>query len=205
VIERRQATRYYLGAIAQVVDLDSHAELVSITRDLSLSGCFVKTNTPFPRGTEVRVIVTSSGTDFAARGKVTANITPEGMGIEFVLIFPSDQAVLKKWLGIRTVSFLEPSGERLIRPIPVTVTGQLSTGDFTEDTETRTVTADGALLALAAPISPGQIVRLKNRVTRMEQDCRVLFVKPTPEGQPKLLAVEFLNPVQHFWRIEPKP
>jgi PilZ domain len=205
VIERRQTTRYFLEATAQIVDLDSHAELVSVTRDLSLSGCFVKTTSTFPQGTKVGVLVTSSGTDFAARGKVTANITPEGMGIEFVLIFPSDQAVLEKWLGIRTVSFLEPSGERLIRAIPVTVTGQLSTGDFSEDTETRIVTADGALLALAAPVSPGQIVRLKNRLTHMEQACRVLFVTPAVEDQRKLLAVAFLNPVPHFWRIEPKP
>src|SRR5207302_4098065 len=64
VIERRQAIRYYLRGIAQVVDLDSHAELISITRDLSLSGCFVKINTPFPQGTHVRVNITLWGKDF---------------------------------------------------------------------------------------------------------------------------------------------
>jgi hypothetical protein len=205
VIERRQATRYYFGAIAQIADLNSTAEVVSVTRDLSLVGCFLKTNAPLTEATEVRIRITSSGEDFAAVGRITGNITSEGMGIEFREITPGDQAVLEKWLSIRKVSFLEPSGERLICGIPVTVTGQLSTRDFSEDTETRIVTADGALLALAAPVSPGQVVRLKNRLTRMEQDCRVLFVEPTPEDQPKLLAVEFLKPVQHFWRIEPKP
>ena len=43
MIERRQASRYYFGAIAEIIDLDSNTELVSVTRNLSLSGCFVKT------------------------------------------------------------------------------------------------------------------------------------------------------------------
>lgn len=99
VIERRQATRYHFGAIAQVVDLDSDAEVVSITRDLSLSGCFVKTNTSLAPGTEVRVRIRSSGEVFAAVGRITGNISSEGMGIEFREIMPSDRATLEKWLG----------------------------------------------------------------------------------------------------------
>jgi len=199
VIERRQAIRYYLRGIAQVVDLDSHAELISITRDLSLSGCFVKTNTPFPQGTHVRVKITLWGKDFVAVGRITANITSEGMGIEFREITSSDQTILEKWLGIRKVSFLEPSGEDLIQGIPVTVSGQSFTGEFTEHSETRIITTDGALLRLAAQVSPGQIVKLKNRLTRMEQTCRVLFVEPAPEDKLKLLAVEFLERIHNFW------
>ena len=49
-LERRAATRYNFGAIAEVIDLDEPDELVSLTRDLSSSGCFVVTTTPFPKG-----------------------------------------------------------------------------------------------------------------------------------------------------------
>jgi hypothetical protein len=49
--ERRGATRYNFGAIAEVVDLDGRGEVVSLTRDLSFSGVFVKTTTPLPTGT----------------------------------------------------------------------------------------------------------------------------------------------------------
>jgi hypothetical protein len=103
VTERRQAIRYYFGAIAEIIDLNSRAELVSVTRNLSLSGCFVKTGTPFAQGTEVRVRITSSGADFGAIGKVTG-LTPEGMGIEFTELQPNDRALLEKWLGIGNVS-----------------------------------------------------------------------------------------------------
>lgn len=99
-MERRHMTRYDFGAIAEVVDLDSREDVVVVTRDLSLAGCFVKTRYPFPEGTEVRIRITYSGTDFAAIGTVSGNITPEGMGIEFDSIEPKHQAVIEEWLGV---------------------------------------------------------------------------------------------------------
>jgi hypothetical protein len=100
-------TRYDFGAIAAVIDLDSREDMIVVTRDLSLSGCFVKTRTPFPAGTEVRVRITYAGLDFAAIGSVTENITREGMGIEFVEIEPEHQAIIEGWLG---VSAVDPDG-----------------------------------------------------------------------------------------------
>jgi hypothetical protein len=97
--ERRGATRYNFGAIAEVVDLDGRGEVVSLTRDLSYSGVFVKTTTPLPTGTPVRVRITHSGAEFAATGNVTGNVTATGMGIFFTEIEPKDRAVLEKWLG----------------------------------------------------------------------------------------------------------
>jgi hypothetical protein len=98
LIERSQMTRYDFGAIAAVVDLNSREDMIVVTRDLSFAGCFVKTRNPFPAGTEVRVRITYSGSDFAAIGKVTGYITPEGMGIEFLAIESKDQAIIEEWL-----------------------------------------------------------------------------------------------------------
>jgi hypothetical protein len=97
--EGRGATRYNFGAIAEVIDLDQPDALVSLTRDLSLSGCFVKTTTPYPEGTRVRVRIIHSGGEFVAVGNVTANVTATGMGIAFTEIGPSDQAILERWLS----------------------------------------------------------------------------------------------------------
>jgi hypothetical protein len=97
--ERRGATRYNFGAIAEVVDLVEPNELVAVTRDLSLSGVFVKTTTPFREGTRVRVRITHSGEEFTATGNVTANVMPTGMGIAFTQIAPNDRAILDRWLG----------------------------------------------------------------------------------------------------------
>jgi PilZ domain len=99
LIERRQMTRYDFGAIAEVVDLNSREDVIVVTRDLSLAGCFVKTRFPFPAGTEVRVRITYSGSDFAAIGTVMGNATAEGMAIEFDAIEPKDQAILEEWLS----------------------------------------------------------------------------------------------------------
>jgi hypothetical protein len=98
-LERRGATRYNFGAIAEVIDLDQPDELVSLTRDLSLSGCFVMTTTPLPKGTRVRVRIMRSNGEFTAIGNVTANVTPTGMGIAFTQLEPNDRAILERWLG----------------------------------------------------------------------------------------------------------
>jgi hypothetical protein len=98
-LERRGATRYNFGAIAEVIDLDQPDELVSLTRDLSLSGCFVMTTTPLPQGTRVRVRIMRSSGEFTAIGNVTANVTPTGMGIAFTQLEPNDRAILERWLG----------------------------------------------------------------------------------------------------------
>jgi hypothetical protein len=99
-MERRQMTRYDFGAIAEVVDLNSREDMIVVTRDLSLAACFVKTRYPFHAGTEVRVRITHSGSDFAAIGTVTDNTTREGMEIEFDAIEPKNQAVIEEWLGL---------------------------------------------------------------------------------------------------------
>lgn len=99
--------RYDFGAIAEVVDLDSGEDVIVITRDLSLSGCFVKTNLPFSPGTDVRVRITYSGLDFAATGVVIFKAR-EGMGIQFAEVKPNDQALLLEWLHVAEKKILHP-------------------------------------------------------------------------------------------------
>jgi len=197
VIERRQTTRYDFGAIAEVIDLDSREDMIVVTRDLSLSGCFLRTKTPFQKGTAVIVRITCSGMDFSATGNVTGNITREGMGIEFVEIRPKDQAIIEQWLDPKP-RYRQHSTEG----IPVTVFGQVPTGDFVEETETQITTSERVLLKLAAAVAPGQVVRLRNRLTRQEQNCRVLSVVPRPKPDTvKLLTIEFLESARNFWKF----
>lgn len=111
-IERRRTPRYNFGAIAEIADLETRNELVAVTRDLSLSGCFISTSTPFPQATEVRVRFVSSGTEFSALGKVTGNVTREGMGIAFTEITPENLTVLEKWLSLGTLRTPSPQSSR---------------------------------------------------------------------------------------------
>jgi len=202
MIERR-ATRFYFGAIAEVIDLDLRRELVGISRDLSLSGAFVKTSEAFASGTNVRLRLTASGAHFAATGRVTANVTLEGMGIEFIEVLPKDHAVLETWLSISTNAFSPAVGcDRLIRSVPVFVSGESSTGTFVEETQTRFITSERALLHLRAAVSPGQVVRLKNGLTLVEEKCCVVFVDVTPLEERKLLEVKFLESAGKFWGMK---
>jgi PilZ domain len=102
----RHITRYDFGAIAEIVDLGSREDVITVTRDLSMDGCFVKTRMPFPAGTEVRVRIRCAGSDFAAIGNVAGN-TSEGMEIEFVAMEPTDQAVIEEWLSITASNNIE--------------------------------------------------------------------------------------------------
>ncbi len=95
----RRSDRYSFGATAEVKDLGSPNELVSITRDLSIGGCFIKTPVPFAKGARIRVRIMHSGTEFTAIGRVTDNVTAEGMGVEFIEMEPKDRAILGKWLA----------------------------------------------------------------------------------------------------------
>lgn len=162
--ERRQNTRYNFRAIAEVVDLGSREDVIAVTRDLSLSGCFVKTPTPLLKGTEVRITITRPGSDFAAIGSVTGDITGEGMGIEFVEIEPKHQAVIEQWLGLRCAK--------------TSARQQASSSKF------------------------GNVVRLRNRLTRQEESPRVPSVDPEPEADSRQpLPIGFLQSARNFWKF----
>lgn len=152
-------TRYDFGAIAEVIDLDSREDVIVITRDLSFAGCFVKTNMPFPAGTDVRVRITSGGQDFAATGLVVSN-TREGMGIEFGDIGAKDQAIIEEWLSGAAQRYAERYD--------------------------------------AAGAPRGQVVQLKNRLSRRVPEPCVPAPDPKPKSEPRLLVDELLASARNF-------
>jgi len=101
-IERRRATRHRFGGAVEVINVESQKQLTSLTRDLSLYGCFVTSNAPFPKGTGVRLKITNSKANFSAVGHVAYNLPYQGMGIAFAQLEPKDQAVLEDWLAPAT-------------------------------------------------------------------------------------------------------
>jgi len=63
-----------------------------------VSGCFIKTVSPLPKGTQIRVRIEHNGAEFTGLGRVTENVSAIGMGVEFVEIEPKHRAILEKWL-----------------------------------------------------------------------------------------------------------
>jgi hypothetical protein len=96
----RCSDRYEFVASAEVKEIGSgNNEQALITRDLSLGGCFVKTAAPLAKGTRIRVRIEHARTEFTAMGRVTDNVSADGMGVEFIEMESNDRATLEKWLA----------------------------------------------------------------------------------------------------------
>jgi hypothetical protein len=92
--------------------------------------------------------------------------------------------------------------QRVIVGVPVTVSNEGGSRDaaFQEETQTLVVNAHGAMIAIAAKVTKGQMVRLKNRVTQEEQLCRVVYLGPASGGKVQV-GVDFTVSSPDFWRI----
>src|SRR5438876_525320 len=73
-IERRRATRHHFVSAVEVINVESRKQLVSLTRNLSLCGCFVTVKVPSPKGTRVSLKISNSKANFSAVGDVTHNL-----------------------------------------------------------------------------------------------------------------------------------
>jgi len=98
-VERRRATRHHFVSAVEVINVESRKQLISLTRDLSLCGCFVTVKAPSPKGTRVSLKISNSKANFSAVGNVTHTLSDEGMGIEFVQVEGKDQVVLEEWVA----------------------------------------------------------------------------------------------------------
>src|SRR6266699_996329 len=98
-IERRHTTRHHFVGVVEVINVESQRQLISLTRDLSLCGCFVTAKAPFPNGTRVSLKIANSKATFSAEGNVAHNLSDEGIGISFFQVEAKDQAVLEEWLA----------------------------------------------------------------------------------------------------------
>jgi outer membrane PBP1 activator LpoA protein len=91
--------------------------------------------------------------------------------------------------------------KRLGLSFPVGVRGHNAFGEaFQESTEVVSVNAHGALLVLAANVQKGQTIRVENKRTRKEEECRVVYVGSAQQGKPRV-GIEFVNGPGDFWGI----
>jgi hypothetical protein len=102
-----------------------------------------------------------------------------------------------------TSDFMAPaarSSNRVSLQIQVSVHGlRKDKGEFHEDTATLLVNSGGALVPLAADVSLGDAIRLVNKSTQREQECRVAFIGKDRRGTPQA-GIAFRSPVPNFWR-----
>src|SRR5882724_7698669 len=85
-IEQRRATRHHFVSAVEVINVESRKQLISLTRDLSLCGCFVTVKAPALKGTRVSLKSSNSKGSFCAVGNSAHSLSDEGLGIEFVQV-----------------------------------------------------------------------------------------------------------------------
>ena len=95
----RRGVRRVLVVDVDVTDLQSGTRIRERTKDLSLYGCGVTTQTPFLAGTKVMLKVTYEDKQFVAFGKVMYGRRDIGMGIAFTAIEPKSQKILDDWFA----------------------------------------------------------------------------------------------------------
>jgi hypothetical protein len=98
VRERRYAIRHPFAADADLLDLESGACTEGTTSDLSMGGCFVCTNKPFPGKTRVRAILTRKNETVEALAIVRIVKPRVGMGLEFIDCDSTDHETLSRWI-----------------------------------------------------------------------------------------------------------
>ena len=92
------------------------------------------------------------------------------------------------------------SSERKHFHVPVVVYGwSKSFGSFHEDATTLIFNASGALVKLATPVDLGEKLFLVNKFTKEEQEVRVVYNDPCPQGGSDV-GLAFGKPVPNFWR-----
>ena len=114
--QRRRYMRYGCNGSATIrVDMSVSA----VVSDISLGGCFVNTNAPFPVGTPVGLLLTVNNTSVRVKGMVQAT-DENGMGVAFSAITAEEGLYLQKIVNEVASNLSRP--ERLLwQPKPSAV------------------------------------------------------------------------------------
>jgi hypothetical protein len=83
----------------QVTCIETGDQIAAPTEDLTRSGCFVETATPFADGTKLALRVLHNRAIVIALGEVAYSLVGNGMGIRFTAIEPSSVSILDAWLA----------------------------------------------------------------------------------------------------------
>jgi c-di-GMP-binding flagellar brake protein YcgR len=203
--DRRNHPRYKFIAPVEVLEAESGVRIATRVRDLSQQGCYVDTNNALPLGTVTGVRITKGTQLFEARARVVYSQAGQGMGLMFAAIEPEQLRTLETWLAeSREISWLAANrrrSHRVLMTIPVRVSGQTALGsEFEEKTQTRAISAHGALLLVSTQVSRGQRLTLTNVHTNAALECVVAHIGKHQSAEPQV-GVEFMLPNPIFWHV----
>jgi hypothetical protein len=98
-VERRAQSRQPFRCEVKLLGENLAPALLAVISDLSLSGCYVETQTPLPAGTRMQLLFKLPEQPFALLGKVRHVHPQMGMGVEFLKLSPGELASLHRVVG----------------------------------------------------------------------------------------------------------
>ena len=104
VRDRRYTIRYPFAADAELIDMESGKQLLGVTSDISLGGCFVCSSQSFRKNTRARMRLSRKGQ--VLEGMVIVRIVKPrvGVGVEFFDLESPSARLLSEWIdGLRKI------------------------------------------------------------------------------------------------------
>ena len=96
--ERRATPRYAFIATAEIIEPQTDTHISGRVSEISKRGCFVDILNALPKGTTIRVRITTGASSFESAGAIIYVQENVGMGVSFLDPTKEQQDVLDAWL-----------------------------------------------------------------------------------------------------------
>jgi hypothetical protein len=97
--EKRRHPRFPFSTGGEAFDLQANVHVTGRLSDISRSGCYMDTISPFAVNTAIILAVTHEGRTFKTKAKVVYSLNGMGMGMMFTTMEPDQARVLDRWLA----------------------------------------------------------------------------------------------------------
>ena len=109
--ERRRTVRCAVNAAAVVVEAKSRTRMTGRAADLSLTGCYVDTISPFALETTVQFRLSCEGHSVQGEARVSYSLAGMGMGLAFTTLAADQLEALRAWIGELTGEIVREAQE----------------------------------------------------------------------------------------------
>ena len=97
--EKRRHPRFPFSTGGEAFDPQANVRVTGRLSDISRSGCYMDTISPFGVNVAIILSVTREGRTFKTKAKVVYSLNGMGMGITFTTMEPDQARVLDSWLA----------------------------------------------------------------------------------------------------------
>jgi hypothetical protein len=117
--EKRRHPRFPFSTGGEAFDPQANVRVTGRLSDISRSGCYMDTISPFAMNAAIILTVTKDGRTFKTKAKVVYSLNGMGMGMTFTTMEPDQARVLDSWLAeLGGLLHLEPAQATLEAAAP---------------------------------------------------------------------------------------